>query len=102
MNDSQLILTIFAAMALGTPLIFATVGEIITERAGILNLGVQGTMLVGAVSGFWATFETGSLVLGVVVSMIAGAVFSMIPSRCRPRDSPASPSTIPATKLWHR
>ena len=78
MNDSQLILTIFAAMALGTPLIFATVGEIITERAGILNLGVQGTMLVGAVSGFWATFETGSLLLGVVVSMIAGALFSMI------------------------
>ena len=64
MNDSQLILTIFAAMSLGTPLIFATVGEIITERAGILNLGVQGIMLVGAVSGFWATFETGSLILG--------------------------------------
>ncbi len=78
MNDTQLVLTIFAAMSLGTPLIFATVGEIITERAGILNLGVQGIMLVGAVSGFWATFETGSLILGVVVAMIAGAVFSLI------------------------
>ena len=78
MNDSQLILTIFAAMALGTPLIFATVGEIITERAGILNLGVQGIMLVGAVSGFWATFETGSLILGVLVAVIAGGAFSVI------------------------
>jgi simple sugar transport system permease protein len=78
MNDSQLILTMFAAIGLGTPLIFATVGEIITERAGILNLGVQGMMLVGAVSGFWATFETGSLFLGVIVAMIAGAVFSLI------------------------
>lgn len=78
MNDSQLILTLFAAMSLGTPLIFAAVGEIITERAGILNLGVQGMMLVGAVAGFWTTFQTGSLLLGVVVAMVAGAAFSII------------------------
>ncbi len=78
MNDSQLILTIVAAIGLGTPLIFATVGEIITERAGILNLGVQGTMLVGAVTGFWATFQTGSLTLGILASLLAGAAFSVI------------------------
>ncbi|MCL1593989.1 MAG: ABC transporter permease [Actinomycetia bacterium] len=78
MNDSQLILTAVAAIGLGTPLIFATVGEIITERAGILNLGVQGMMLVGAVSGFWATFTTGSLFLGVLVAVVAGAAFSAI------------------------
>ncbi len=78
MNDSQLILTIVAAVGLGTPLIFATVGEIITERAGILNLGVQGTMLVGAVAGFWATFQSGSLTLGIVASLLAGAAFSLI------------------------
>jgi simple sugar transport system permease protein len=77
-NDSQLILTIFAAIGLGTPLIFGTVGEIITERAGILNLGVQGMMLVGAVSGFWATFNTGSLTLGVLVAMIAAAALSVV------------------------
>lgn len=73
MNESLLILTAVAAISLGTPLIFATVGEIITERAGILNLGVQGMMLVGAVSGFWATFVSGSLILGVVVAMVAAA-----------------------------
>ena len=78
MNDSQLILTIAAAVTYGTPLIFAIVGEIITERAGILNLGVQGMMLVGAVSGFWATFNTGSLTLGVVAALAAGAAFSFI------------------------
>ncbi|MDX2344616.1 MAG: ABC transporter permease [Acidimicrobiia bacterium] len=78
MNDSTLILTLFAAMGLGTGIVFATVGEIITERAGNLNLGVQGMMLVGAVSGFWATFNTESLLLGVIVAMIAGAAFSMI------------------------
>ncbi len=78
MNDSTLILTLFAAMGLGTGIVFATVGEIITERAGNLNLGVQGMMLVGAVAGFWATYNTESLLLGVIVAMIAGAAFSMI------------------------
>ncbi|RLE15638.1 MAG: ABC transporter permease [Actinobacteria bacterium] len=78
MNESILMLTVVAAIGLGTPLIFATIGEIITERAGILNLGVQGMMLVGAVSGFWATFTTESLALGVIVAVIAGAAFSAI------------------------
>ncbi len=78
MNDSQLVLTLVAAIGLGTPLIFATVGEIITERAGILNLGVQGMMLIGAVSGFWATFTTGSLLLGVIVAVVAGAALSWL------------------------
>jgi len=78
MNDSVLMLTVMAAIGLGTPLVFATVGEILTERSGILNLGVQGMMLVGAVMGFWATFQTGSLWLGVIASLIAGALLSLI------------------------
>lgn len=78
MNDHLLILTIVAAIGAGTPLVFATVGEVITERAGILNLGVQGTMLVGAVAGFWAAFVTESLTLGVIASLLAGAAISWI------------------------
>jgi simple sugar transport system permease protein len=78
MNDSTLILTLVAAIGLGTGLVFATVGEIITERAGNLNLGVQGMMLVGAVAGFWATFNSESLLLGVIVAMIAGAALSVV------------------------
>lgn len=78
MNESLWILTAVAAISLGTPLIFATIGEIITERAGVLNLGVQGMMLMGAVGGFWATFVSGSLVLGVIVAMAAGAALSAI------------------------
>jgi simple sugar transport system permease protein len=78
MNDSVLILTLTAAIASGTAVVFATVGEILTERAGILNLGVQGMMLVGAVSGFWATFQTGSLLLGVLASVAAGVAVSLI------------------------
>ncbi len=78
MNDSVAMLTIVAAIGLGTPIVFATVGEILAERSGILNLGVQGMMLFGAVTGFWATFTTGSLWLGVIVAMIAGAALSSI------------------------
>jgi len=78
MNESVLMLTIVAGIGLGTPLAFAAVGEILAERSGILNLGVQGMMLVGAVMGFWATFQTGSLWLGVFVAMIAGAALSVI------------------------
>ena len=78
MNDSVAMLTIVAAIGLGTPIVFATVGEILAERSGILNLGVQGMMLFGAVAGFWATFTTGSLWLGVLVAMIAGAALSSI------------------------
>jgi ABC-type uncharacterized transport system permease subunit len=77
-NDSVLLLTLVAAIASGTPLVFAAVGEILTERAGILNLGVEGMMLVGAVSGFWATLETGNLGLGLVAAVVAGALVSLV------------------------
>lgn len=78
MNDSVAVLAIFAAIGLGTPVVFATVGEILTERSGILNLGVQGTMLVGAVAGFWASFASENLWLGVLTSIIAGAALSVL------------------------
>lgn len=78
MNESQLVLIAVAAIGLGTPLIFATVGEIIAERAGILNLGVQGMMLMGAVTGFWATFTTGSLILGVLAAVVAGGALAAV------------------------
>jgi ABC-type uncharacterized transport system permease subunit len=78
MNDWWWVSTVAFGISLGTPLVFGTVGEIITERAGILNLGVQGTMLVGAVAGFWATFNTGSLFLGVIVAVLAGAALTVI------------------------
>ena len=81
MNDWWWVSTLAFGISLGTPLVFATVGEIITERAGILNLGVQGMMVVSAVAGFWATDKVGGgtgLLVGVIVAMTAGAVFSLI------------------------
>ena len=78
MNESVLMLTLVAGIGLGTPLVFGTVGEILTERSGILNLGVQGIMLFGAVAGFWVTFVTESLWLGVLAALVAGAGLSVI------------------------
>lgn len=78
MNDSVLLLTAVAAIASGTPLVFAALGEILTERSGILNLGVDGMMLVGAVSGFWATSQTGRLEFGVVAAVASGAAVCLL------------------------
>jgi simple sugar transport system permease protein len=77
-NDTWVVELAYAAMILGTPLIFATIGEIMAERSGILNLGVQGMMLVGAVSAFWATYNTESLVLGLIMGLVAGAALSVV------------------------
>jgi general nucleoside transport system permease protein len=66
------------ALIAGTPLLLGTLGEIISERGGILNLGIEGMMSFGAVIGFIITFNTGSPWLGMVVAIIAGALFSSI------------------------
>ncbi|MCG8454520.1 MAG: ABC transporter permease [Spirochaetales bacterium] len=62
----------------GTPLLLATVGEIITERSGILNLGMEGLMATGAVTGFIVTFITGSPWLGMLAAILVGALLSML------------------------
>ncbi|MDA3955821.1 ABC transporter permease [Oceanispirochaeta sp.] len=62
----------------GTPLLLGTLGEIVTERAGILNLGIEGMMSLGAVTGFIVTFTTGNPWLGMLAAILAGALFSMI------------------------
>ena len=69
---------IFGALVSGTPLLFATIGEIFSERSGVMNLGIEGMMLVGAMSGFAAWSTTGSLVLGLVVGMIFGGILALL------------------------
>lgn len=69
---------VVATMRAGTPLVFAALGELVTERAGVLNLGLEGMMLIGAVSGFIATVVTGSPVIGVFAAMLAGAAASLL------------------------
>jgi simple sugar transport system permease protein len=71
--------TILAAgVASGTILLFAAIGEIFAERAGVLNLGVEGMMLIGAVAGFSVALSTGNPWLGVIVAMLAGGLLSLI------------------------
>lgn len=67
-----------ATIVAGTPLIFAALGELVTERSGVLNLGVEGMMAVGAVAGFIAAFETDSAVAGIAAGMAGGAAVSAI------------------------
>jgi len=62
----------------GTSLVFATVGEILTERAGILNLGLEGIMIMGAVSAFAAVFHSQSLLVGLLVAMLVGALLASV------------------------
>ena len=62
----------------GTSLIYATIGEIYTERSGILNLGVEGMMLTAAVTAFATTYYTGSPTLGVGVGICLGAILATI------------------------
>lgn len=73
-----LVAILAAAIAAGTPLVFAALGELVTERSGVLNLGVEGMMLVGAVAGFAATVATGSPWIGTLAGMAAGAAMAFI------------------------
>jgi ABC-type uncharacterized transport system permease subunit len=61
-----------AVIRIATPLLFATIGELLAERAGVLNLGIEGTMLLSAMTGFTAAYFTGSLWLGVAVALVTG------------------------------
>jgi simple sugar transport system permease protein len=77
-NDSILVVVLASAVAYGTPLLYAALGELLAERSGVLNLGVEGMMLVGAVMGFWAVQRTDSLLLAIVVAAIAGGAMALI------------------------
>ncbi|WP_312352918.1 ABC transporter permease [Aminipila sp.] len=67
-----------ACVVAGTPLVFATVGELITEKSGSLNLGVEGMMLMGAVMGFVAAYNTGNPILAILCAALAGAGGALI------------------------
>ena len=77
-NNSVWVVVLASAVTYGTPLLYAALGELLTERSGVLNLGVEGMMLIGAVMGFWAVQRTGSLLLAVLVAAVAGASMALI------------------------
>ena len=67
-----------AAVRIASPLIFATMGELICERAGVLNLGIEGIMVIGAFSGWMAVYLGMGLWGGVAVAMLAGMLFGLL------------------------
>jgi general nucleoside transport system permease protein len=71
----QLVLT--GAIRSGTSVLYTIFGETVSEKAGIVNLGAEGSMLMGACTGFIVTFQTGNPWLGILVAAIAGGLLSM-------------------------
>jgi simple sugar transport system permease protein len=65
-------------MVASTPILLAALGEMITERAGVLNLGVEGMMIIGAICGFAIAVESGSATVGFLGAAIGGALLSML------------------------
>ena len=72
------IIILQAGVATGTILLFATIGELLTERSGVMNLGVEGMMLMGAMSAFSVAVKTGNPWLGLIVAMLVAGLFSQI------------------------
>ena len=77
-NDNVLVVIAASAISYGTPLLFAALGELLAERSGVLNLGVEGMMLIGAVTGFAVEHATGSAGLGVLAGAAAGAALALV------------------------
>jgi simple sugar transport system permease protein len=67
-----------AAVRIASPLIFGTLGELICERAGVLNLGIEGIMTFGALAGWLAVFQGADLWEGVLAAALAGALFGLL------------------------
>ena len=69
---------IMSVLAASTPLLIAATGELVTERAGVLNLGVEGMMIVGAACGFGGALLTGSTTVGAICGIAAGTALSLV------------------------
>ncbi|WP_099866005.1 ABC transporter permease [Pararhizobium haloflavum] len=69
---------LFSVMTAATPLVLAAIGELVVERSGVLNLGVEGMMIMGAVVAFAGAQLSGSAFVGVLCGLLAGAAFSLL------------------------
>src|SRR2546427_2333445 len=69
---------ILAVLAASTPLLLAAAGELVVERAGVLNLGVEGMMIVGTACGFAGAYLTGSIAVGALCGILGGAALGAV------------------------
>ncbi len=74
----DIVVILAATLRAGTPLVLAALGELVAERSGVLNLGVEGMMLVGAVAAIIVALTTGSYALGALAGILAGVAMSLI------------------------
>ena len=77
-TESFLVSLLFGAVTAGLPLLLAGLGEQISEKAGVLNIGLEGMMLVGAYTGFLTTYHTGSFWLGFLAGGAGGMSAALI------------------------
>lgn len=78
MSLDSIVLILTATVGASIPLLYAALGELIVEKSGVLNLGVEGMMIVGAITAFIVATETGQLWLAVIAGMGAGALMALI------------------------
>ena len=78
MSVEFFIAAIVTIVGLSTPILLAGLGELVAEKSGVLNLGVEGMMLIGAISGFAGTVFTGNPYLGVLAAAICGALSALL------------------------
>ena len=78
LSISFLVSLLASMVRLATPILLPALGQVYTQRSGILNLGVEGTMLIGAVCGFTTACVSGNLWLGILIGTISGAVYSVL------------------------
>ena len=89
-----------AVVRIASPLIFATMGELICERAGVLNLGIEGIMTVGAFAGWFTVYSGGDLWAGVLVAALAGALFGLLHATLTVPLGERGMSSASASRCW--
>lgn len=78
MTGETIVLTLLTIITAATPLVYAAVGELVTEKSGVLNLGVEGMMLSGAICSFAIVHLTGNAALGILGGMFAGVALALV------------------------
>ena len=77
--QAAIIINILAStIRISTPLLLGAMGELVSERSGVMNLGIEGTMLMSAYVAFLVDFETNSIPLAILAAMLTGALMSLV------------------------
>src|SRR5262249_39563006 len=69
---------VLSVLAASTPLLLAAAGELVAERSGVLNLGLEGMMIMGAACGFAGVYFTGSVIIGALAGILAGMLMAVL------------------------